>query len=174
VGGLILSHVFETAFAGLLPILLVFLGRAWKKQITYPRLGYAELSAFRQKNKRMQKLFVLVILAVMILFTAMLLLRQNESINDPLQKYARVFFMSIITVILVGVALFRARQAPILYVFVGIVVVFWLLVFMKIMNPSTMLLISGAAFVVCGLIKLARFIRNNPRIAGDATHDDLR
>jgi cytochrome bd-type quinol oxidase subunit 2 len=122
----------------------------------------------------LQKLLIFIVLVAVIVFTAMLLIRERQGVDDPWQKYAWVFFMSVITIIVVGVSLFRARQAPILYVFAAIVAVFLVLVFTRIMDPPTMLLISGAGFVIYGLIKLVRFLRNNPALVGDAAHDDPR
>jgi hypothetical protein len=169
---LILFHVVQSTFGGILPILLILVIRAWKKRITYPRLGYVELSAFRQKNRRLQKLLIFTVLAVILVYAAILLFHQGD--NDPWLKYVWVVSMSIIGIVVVGITLFRARQAPILYAFAALVVVFLLLVFTKIMNPATMLLISGGAFLIYGLIKLVRFLRNNPPLVGDAAHDPLR
>ncbi|MDD5088596.1 MAG: hypothetical protein PHI18_07355 [bacterium] len=171
VGGMVLSHVFESIVVCILPVFLVLLGRAWKKRITYPRLGYVELAQFRQKHRTRHKIFLFAMLAATAVFVIVMLLNQQAGPDDKWDRVARFFFVGVIGIIVVGAALFRARQAPILYLFVAAIVIFVLLTYLDIMRPATWLLISGGAFAIYGLIKLVRFLRDNPPLPRDTAHD---
>ncbi len=50
----------------LLPLILVLVGRAWRKRITYPCLGYAEI-VHKKRTTRKRSMLLIVLTALLVL-----------------------------------------------------------------------------------------------------------
>jgi len=174
IGGLLLSGQFSPPIGGILPILLFLLAKAWKRHITYPRLGYAELTKIRHRQKRRLVGHLLILLFfTLLLAVGINNIQQGNLFGDFLRGNARLLFGSAILVILVLIAIARGRRAPILFVAAALYA--FLLVFALFTNTRAILALAGtgAVLIVFGIYKLVRFIRANPRISGDTAHGSI-
>jgi hypothetical protein len=161
------------ATLGILPILVILIGRAWRKRITYPRLGYAEILAKRRatQRKEMLRMIGLAVLAVAALTViAILAARATNEDQDLLtQPHAKLFFGAFISAIIAGVA---ATQRVRLFYFVA-VLLFILIIATDLLQISGgyALASTGAILLVVGVVKLIIFLRANPKLASYAAHD---
>jgi sterol desaturase/sphingolipid hydroxylase (fatty acid hydroxylase superfamily) len=111
-GGLILAgfsmaaHTSSTVI-GIVPVLMVLLGRAWKKRITFPRLGYVEFSS---KRRMMKRRGILLLLIAALAGTALAVWASNMNLFGSSASWgtqSRLFFGGMISVIIVMVGIIR-------------------------------------------------------------------
>ena len=158
--------------AGLLPILILLLGRAWKKRITYPRLGYAEFSAARQAEKKKLVVLVLLTVAAVVILAAIGHLAAKAAFADKDLMglpHANLILGGLLVLFVLAIAVFRRAGSlyPVAIVFAALVVasdqgylelenaIFW----------------TGMVSLLIGIARLIRFLRTHPRIGGDAARE---
>jgi hypothetical protein len=161
------------AVTGLLPIVIILMARAWKRRITYPRLGYAEIVSIRRKRRA--RTLLLVILAVFgvvgLAFAAAL---SGGAVKDAASffagPHAKLLFGAFLSAIMVGIGI--VQKAPLLYALA--VLLFALVVAADRMGFSGGygLAVTGALMGIVGLARLSLFLRANPRLEGSAVHDE--
>lgn len=160
------------SFVGLVPIFIVLLSRAWKKRITYPRLGYAEFTAARQAGKkRLLVLVLLTIAAVIILGVIGHLAAKATFADKDLMDlpHANLVLGGLLVLFVLAIAVFRKASA--LY---PVVVVFLVLVVLSdqgYLRLNEAILWTGLLSLLIGTVKLIRFVHAHPRMDGDAARE---
>lgn len=161
------------AATGLLPLFLILAARAWKRKITYPRLGYAEIHSDRRRQKKRVILLALLTLSGIagLAFIAALAggaIQDAESFFG--QPHAKLVFGAFLSAIIVGVAI--VQRAPLFYaaaaILSGLIAAFDK---MQI-SGGYALVLTGALLFIAGLARLFLFLRANPRLAGSASDAD--
>jgi hypothetical protein len=166
-GGLILAgcsmaaHTSSTVI-GIVPVLIVLLGRAWKKRITFPRLGYVEFSS---KRRMMKRRGILLLLIAALAGTALAVWATNMNLFGSSASWgtqSRLFFGGMISVIIVMVGIIRKTSH---FYWVAIAnFVFILASFWWNFSGGYALMLTGVVCLGIGLPKLMRFLSAHPVI----------
>jgi hypothetical protein len=161
-GGLCLISRSAVA-SGLAPVLIVLMARAWKRRITEPRLGYAELYQTERAARRRTALWMVVTLAVVAGLSAVAL-ALRPGLAGPNDRVARFVFGGIVCAGVAAAGLVQKRPllcAAAAGLFVLIVIADQLHV-----SAGYALMLVGALSLVAGLVRLILFLRANPRLEG--------
>ncbi|MFZ5432152.1 MAG: hypothetical protein ACOZB3_00110 [Calditrichota bacterium] len=168
-GGIYMADKEVMGIAALLPIFILLIAKAWKKRITYPRLGYVEFSALRTIQRRNRKRLVLIGgLAAAGLALVVVLLR-----DDIISTHAsRYIFGSVIVFILLLLVWVKRNlfllAAPVLFAI--------LLVVADIFHQRSYWACwgTGAVLFVWGIVRLIRFLRRNPPLKKEVGDGEIQ
>lgn len=168
-GGAVLNHAMRTAFAGIMPAFLVVIGKAWKKRITYPRIGYAKLPAVNQTRNNALTLIVITIAAVSSLFFIGYLAGKTGFENKAIEMkpYTGLFVCAFIALLVSGIGI--VRRNPVLY---GVALFLLILAFLAhagFMTNGDAVTFTGIASMIAGIVRMILFIRSNPRLDGETS-----
>jgi hypothetical protein len=155
-----------------LPILMILGGRAWRRWITYPRLGYTELIATRRvKRKKAVLLILLAALAVGGLIALGLTAGEATFAGSSFfqQSHARIIFGFPIGIIIAGVALVTRTRS--LYWAAGILVALFVISDWQGVTAGYAFLVVGTGLLIVGLTRLVLFLRANPKLEGADLHE---
>jgi hypothetical protein len=170
-GGLLLAGFNMAAHAsgsivGILPILIILLGKAWKKRITYPRLGYVEFSS---KRRMMKRRGILLIMIAALAGTALAVWASNMNLFGSSASWgtqSRLFFGGMISVIIVMVGIIR--KTPHFYWVAIVNFIFILASFWWNFASGYALMLTGLLCLGIGLPKLMRFLSAHPVISQES------
>ncbi|HEY3296069.1 MAG TPA: hypothetical protein VGL38_11590 [bacterium] len=169
-GGLrLLVHGNMTSPMTLALFVIILAARAWRRRITYPRLGYIELLATRRHKWRVRVLTMWVVAPLLIALAAMLYKVAGGAPDDPglfEHREMKLVFGSIIALIIAMVGGFHRMKH--LYLFAALL---WLLIFAAYalnLSGGYALLTTGAALLITGLVRLRLFLRDNPKLEEEA------
>ncbi|RPH96039.1 hypothetical protein EHM69_02440 [candidate division KSB1 bacterium] len=161
------------AFAGLIPIFIIMFKKAWKKYITYPRLGYARFSESRMLRRKREKHTILLVAAACVAFIFLSALAASGTFSSEVQgafkPYARMVMGGIIALIIIAVAAVR-RITHLYYVGAFALACFVLGHFLGF-SPGIALLLTSFVLLIIGIIRLIRFVRANPKLEDGGVHD---
>lgn len=153
----------ETAFPGLIPILVILAIRAWRKRITYPRLGYVEFS--RERRTRTKRA-VIILLFVAITTVALAVwgsnLIEGTSSADPaaVKNSTRLLFGGMLSIVIAAVARFRRLNH--LYAFALLNFLFFAAVAWFHLSSGFAFAGTGLSLLIFGLIRVTGFLKAHP------------
>ena len=155
----------------LLPIYMVLLIKAWRKRITYPRLGYTELLAERRARARKT---VLISLAVFLILFAIVVWAvisiAGQSPNDPAAKaWLKLCYGLPICAFMAWMG--KVRQNTTLYWTSGMLAILFVATAFVRISPGWAFLFTGILLLLFGTIRLIQFLRENPRLDVEAADD---
>lgn len=163
-GSCLISHTPATT--GLAPVLVILMARAWKRRITDPRLGYAEVYHTERVARRKTALWLVVTLALVAILAA-LAINLRPGLAGENDRVARFVFGGIVCA---GIAAagFLQKLRHLVIVAAGL---FALIVVadQRHLGAGYALLAVGALSFVAGLVRLVLFLRANPRLPGGPT-----
>lgn len=156
-------------FPAFLPIFVIILSRAWKKHITYPRLGYAEFNAALRAEKK--RTIFLVILAAVALAILAALSYSEAAFSDRKGSlpYANLLIGGFVGLFFLAFAVYRKVTA--LYVIAALLIVSAIAVQMGLFAFEDALVLAGFVLMAVGVVRLVLFIRTHPRLEGTGFHD---
>ena len=170
-GGLNLIAAGGTV-TGLLPIIIILMARAWKRRITYPRLGYAEILTIRRTQRK--RTVLVILLAICGIAGVALVAGLGSGVIQDVggffgQARSKLFFGVFLSVIIASIGM--VRKAP--HIYAVAVLLFALIVVTNRMQLSGgyALTLTGLLIAGFGLVRLAVFLKANPRLEGSAQHD---
>jgi hypothetical protein len=154
--------VFPGTFA-LFPVFVLLMKRAWRKKITYPRLGYAEIMDDRRLQlKRRLPGIILALVVTGIIMAVLVYFRHHGGGSSAHQSLAGLTLgVGIVVVLLAFAAVDRAWQ--LLYSVIPAIVIISIAYWQKWPLEIALLISALIAFGV-GVYRLVSFLRNNPRL----------
>jgi hypothetical protein len=157
---------------GLLPIFIFLMAkawRAWRKRITYPRLGYSELIGRQTRDrKRRLRIFVLGILAALAA-GIFIYAWASDNLGEPglLRRHAGTLVFGGVVALAIAAA-GMARKAKHLYLFAVLCYLMCIATYLADVSGGYALEVTGALLLIVGIAKLVLFLRANPVLEREA------
>ena len=162
VAGALLLDIYAGMIAILFAVLYPFLLSA-KALITKPRLDPAEFPSDVAKRRQLS-MFIVLGLTLVLGVLAFLLFAANRAWLRP---WLDQYFMSVMVLVLAGALTIWAYRAdvPRLYLYAAFVLVAYVASFWLTLAFPIYVLAVGIGVVVVGLITMARFIQEHPKLS---------
>lgn len=169
VAGIMVGQHHIGSFAAFLPIFVIVLSRAWKKHVTYPRLGYAEFSAALRAEKK--RTIFLVILAAVALAILAALSYSEAAFSDKKGElpYANLIIGGFVALFFLAFAIYRKAMA--LYAIAGLMIVAAIAVHFGLFSFENALVLAGFVLMAVGTVRVIRFVHTHPRLEESEAHD---
>jgi hypothetical protein len=169
VAGLMVGRHHIGSFAAFVPIFVIMLSRAWKKTITYPRLGYAEFSAALRAEKKRTIFLVILAAAALAILAALSYSEAAFSERKGSLPYANLMIGGFIALFFLAFAIYRKATA--LYIIAGLMIAAALAVHFRLFSFEDALVFAGCVLMAVGVVRVVRFIRSHPRLEESESHD---
>ncbi len=166
IGSLSMTEHFYQA-APFLPIILIFIGQAWRKRITYPRLGYAEIVAKKRTTPKRGILLILVT-ALLLLAVASTAFMHATRGSTPL-PHDKLLLGAIIAAIIAGAGI--ALRLKSVWVVAVLMLGFFAIADYWQFSAGWAMAAAGVIMLGMGLLRLRRFVRDNPVLEGADGHN---
>jgi len=169
IGGLSLASHGGSSYLGIFPVFFVIFAKAWRRKITYPRLGYA---GFLEQERRQRKTRVLITMLMVVAALALGILiylalagkmGDMEFLSGPSGK---LIFGAAIAIIIATVA--AVRKATHLYYFAVLVNLLVIGAYMLNISGGYALALTGLLLLILGVVRLILFLRANPKLEDEA------
>lgn len=164
-GGLgMASRTPAGAFA---PVLILPIALAWRRRITLPRLGYAAVLDKRQAEFRRRYVPVgvaVIVLMILVIVAFAAADKRVPSAHDTIARYQKLALGLILSALVASIG--ALRRLPHLYVVAGLMMALVVGAVAWHVSAGYALAGAGTVLVAIGLVRLARFLRDNPRLEG--------
>jgi len=156
-----------TTVGALAPVLVLPIALAWRRRITYPRLGYAAVVDKRRGEFRRR--FVPVALTVIALMILVIIAfeaagKSVPGANDAVARYQKIAIGLILSAFVASLA--ALRRLPHLYVVAGLMMALFVGAVTLRISAGYALAVTGTVLFAIGMVRLVRFLRDNPRLEG--------
>jgi hypothetical protein len=159
-------------FGGLIPIfilLMLLLSKAWKRRITYPRLGYTELIARRAKDRNRRIRIVVPGLLAALVAGIILFACTSDKVGEAglLRHHAGTLFFGgavALTIAAAGIA----RKMRHLVLFAVLCYLLCIATYLVDVSGGYALEVAGGLLLIVGIVRLVLFLRENPILQGEA------
>jgi hypothetical protein len=157
---------------GLIPIfilLMLLLSKAWKRRITYPRLGYTELIARRAEDRHRRIRVVVPGLLAALAAGIILFAWTSDKVGEAglLRHHAGTLFFGgavALTIAAAGIA----RKMRHLILFAVLCYLLCIATYLADVSGGYALEVTGGLLLIVGIIRLVLFLRGNPILQGEA------
>jgi hypothetical protein len=149
------------------PVFLVPIVLAWRRRITYPRLGYA---AFVEKRRgEFLRGFLPIALAVIALMILVIIAfdaagTSFPEANDTMARYQKIAIGLILSALIASIA--ALRRLSHLYVVAGLMMALFVGAVTLRISAGYAVAVTGAVMFAIGMVRLVRFLRDNPKLEG--------
>jgi hypothetical protein len=162
----------KNILGGLIPIfilLMLLLSKAWKRRITYPRLGYAELIA-RQAKDRHRRLRVVVpgLLAALVAGIILFAWTSDKAGEAGLLRHhaGTLFFGGAVALTIAAAGI--ARKMRHLVLLAVLCYLLCIATYLADVSGGYALEVTGGLLLIVGIVRLVLFLHGNPILQGEA------